>query len=138
MLQKRRGGVDSCQNSVCPVPQLAPPLDLSRQDTPPSKIYPPFDSAEFTTECTKIAHCHSLAIFAADSGIAGLLAVGISFAPSHCRRKKRRSLAKLRILRPKNRAILQGAVKIAAASAENRAILVHSVVNKSKFSVAEP
>ena len=33
----------------------------------------------FVTECTKIAHRHSLAIFTADPGIAGNSAVEISF-----------------------------------------------------------
>ena len=43
-------------------------------------------------ECTKIAHRRSLAIFAADSGIAGNSAVGIKFVPFN-RRENRRSLA---------------------------------------------
>ena len=43
-------------------------------------------------ECTKIAHRRSLAIFAADSGIAGNSAVGIKFV-SFNRRENRRSLA---------------------------------------------
>ena len=43
-------------------------------------------------ECTKIAHRRSLAIFAADSGIAGNSAVGIKFGPLN-RRENRRSLA---------------------------------------------
>ena len=83
------------------------------------------------TECTKIAHRRSLAIFAADSGIAGNSAVGIKFVPFN-RRENRRSLAiffaeeiahvgALKIAR-----FCGGAVKIAAATAENRAILVHS------------
>ena len=82
-------------------------------------------------ECTKIAHRPSLAIFAADSGIAGNSAVGIKFVPFN-RRENRRSLAiffaeeiahlgALKIAR-----FCGGAVKIAAATAENRAILVHS------------
>ena len=84
-------------------------------------------------ECTKIAHCRSLAIFAADSGIAGNSAVGIKFVP-FTRRENRRSLASffaeeiahvgaLKIAR-----FCGGAVKIAAATAENRAILVHSAL----------
>ena len=44
------------------------------------------------TECTKIAHRRSLAIFAADSGIAGNSAVGIKFVHFN-RRENRRSLA---------------------------------------------
>ena len=82
-------------------------------------------------ECTKIAHRRSLAIFAADSGIAGNSAVGIKIVPFN-RRENRRSLAiffakeiahlgALKIAR-----FCGGAVKIAAATAENRAILVHS------------
>ena len=84
-----------------------------------------------TSECTKIAHRRSLAIFAADSGIAGNSAVGIKFVPFN-RRENRRSLAiffaeeiahlgALKIAR-----FCGGAVKIAAETAENRAILVHS------------
>ena len=68
---------------------------------------------------------------AADSGIAGNSAVGIKFVPFN-RRENRRSLAiffaeeiahlgALKIAR-----FCEGAVKIAAATAENRAILVHS------------
>ena len=88
---------------------------------------------QWGAECTKIAHRRSLAIFAADSGIAGNSAVGIKFVPSN-RRENRRSLAlffffaeeiahlgALKIAR-----FYGGAVKIAAATAENRAILVHS------------
>ena len=82
-------------------------------------------------ECTKIAHRRSLAIFAADSGIAGNSAMGIKFVPFN-RIENRRSLAiffaeeiahlgALTIAR-----FCGGAVKIAAAAAENRAILVHS------------
>ena len=73
----------------------------------------------------------SLAIFAADSGIAVNSAVGMKFVPFN-RRENRRSLAiffaeeiahlgALKIAR-----FCGGAVKIAAATAENRAILVHS------------
>ena len=43
-------------------------------------------------ECTKIAHRRSLAIFAADSGIAVNSAVGMKFVPFN-RRENRRSLA---------------------------------------------
>ena len=79
----------------------------------------------------KIAHRRSLAIFAADLSIAGNSAVGIKFVPFN-RRENRRSLAiffakeiahlgALKIAR-----FCGGAVKIAAATAENRAILVHS------------
>ena len=82
-------------------------------------------------ECTKIAHRRSLAIFAADSGIAGNSTVGIKFVPFN-RRENRRSQAiffaeeiahvgALKIAR-----FCGGAVKIAAAAAENPAILVHS------------
>ena len=46
----------------------------------------------YKTECTKIAHRRSLAIFAADSGIARNSATGIIFAHFHCR-KNRCSLA---------------------------------------------
>ena len=71
--------------------------------------------------------------FAADSGIAGNSAVGIKSVPFN-RRENRRSLAiffaeeiahvgALKIAR-----FCGGAVKIAAATAENRAILVHSAV----------
>ena len=92
---------------------------------------PFFSGGAKTAECTKIAHRRSLAIFAADSGIAGNSAVGIKFVPFN-RRENRRSLAiffaeeiahvgALKIAR-----FCGGAVKIAAATAENRAILVHS------------
>ena len=69
------------------------------------------------TECTKIAHRRSLAIFAADSGIAGNSAVGIKFVPFN-RRENRRSLAiffakEIASWGLKNRAILRG-------SGENR------------------
>ena len=91
----------------------------------------PFAIFRSGSECTKIAHCRSLAIFAADSGIAGNSAVGIKFVPFN-RRENRRSLTiffaeqiaplgALKIARS-----CGGAVKIAAATAENRAILVHS------------
>ena len=82
-------------------------------------------------ECTKIAHRRSLAIFDADSGIAGNSAVGIKLLLFN-RRENRRSLAiffaeeiahlgALKIAR-----FCGGAVKIAAATAENRVTLVHS------------
>ena len=83
-------------------------------------------------ECTKIAHRRSLAIFTADEGIAGNPAARIIFTRFH-RRKNRGSLAIFfaeeiaHLGGSKSRAILSGAVKIAAATAENRAILVHSV-----------
>ena len=83
------------------------------------------------SECTKIAHRRSLAIFTADEGIAGNSAARIIFTLLH-RRKNRGSLAILfaeeiaHLGASKSRAIFLGAVKIAAATAENRAILVHS------------
>ena len=82
-------------------------------------------------ECTKIAHRRSLAIFIADEGIAGNSAARITFTCFH-RRKNRGSLAIFfaeeiaHLGASKSRAIFPGAVKIAAATAENRAILVHS------------
>ena len=68
-------------------------------------------------ECTKIAHRRSLAIFTADSGIAGNSAVGIHFVPFN-RRENRRSLA---IFDRKEIAHL-GALKIAIlqGSSKNR------------------
>ena len=86
---------------------------------------------EASPECTKIAHRRSLAIFAADSGIAGYSAVGIQFVPFN-RRENRRSLAIFfaeeiaHLGASKIARFCGGAVKIAAATAENRAILVHS------------
>ena len=86
----------------------------------------------YGTECTKIAHHRSLAIFTADEGIAGNSAARIIFTRFH-RRKKSRFASDL--LRrgyraswglKKSRVTFPGAVKIAAATAENRAILVHS------------
>ena len=83
------------------------------------------------TECTKIAHRHSLAILTADDGIAGNSAARIIFTRFH-RRNNRGSLAILfaeeiaHLGASKSRAIFPAAVKIAAATAENRAILVHS------------
>ena len=85
----------------------------------------------FLSECTKIARRRSLAIFIADEGIAGNSAARISFTRFH-RRKNRGSLAIFfaeeiaHLGASKSRAISPGAVKIAAATAENRAILVHS------------
>ena len=75
------------------------------------------------TECTKIAHRRSLAIFAADSGIAGNSAVGVKFVPfiAIFFAEEIAHLGALKIAR-----FCGGAVKIAAATAENRAILVHS------------
>ena len=87
----------------------------------------------FGAECTKIAHRHSLAIFIADEGIARNSAARIIFTRFH-RRKNRGSLAIFfaeeiaHLGALKSRAIFLGAVKIAAAAAENRAILVHSVL----------
>ena len=86
------------------------------------------------TECTKLAHRRSLAIFTADQGIAGNSAARIIFTRFH-RRKNRGSLAIFfaeeiaHLGASQSRAIFPGAikVKIAAATAENRAILVHSV-----------
>ena len=82
-------------------------------------------------ECTKIAHRHSLATFTADEGIAGSSAARIIFTRFH-RRKNRGSLAIFfaeeiaHLGASKSRTNFLGAVKIAAAAAENRAILVHS------------
>ena len=83
------------------------------------------------TECTKIAHRRSLAIFTADESIAGNSAARIIFTRFH-RRKNRGSLAIFfseeiaHLGSSKNPAIFPGSVKIATATAENRAILVHS------------
>ena len=82
-------------------------------------------------ECTKIAHRRSLAIFTADEGIAGNSAARTIFT-HFIRRRNRGSLAIFfaeeiaHLGASKTRAIFWGAVKIAAATAENRAILVHS------------
>ena len=82
-------------------------------------------------ECTKIAHRRSLAIFIADEGIAGNSAVRTIFS-QFLRKRNRDSLAIFfaeeiaHLGASKNRAIFGGAVQIAAAAAENRAILVHS------------
>ena len=87
------------------------------------------------SECTKIAHRRSLAIFIADEGVARNSAMRTIF--SHfLRRRNRGSLAIFfaeeiaHLGASKNRAIFGGAVKIAAAAAENRAILVHSDLNQ--------
>ena len=83
------------------------------------------------TECTKIAHRCSLAIFTAHEGIAGNSAARIIFTCFH-RSKKSGSLAIFfaeeiaHLGASKSRAIFPGAAKIAVATAENRAILVHS------------
>ena len=82
-------------------------------------------------ECTKIAHRRSLAILIADEGIARNSAARIIFTRFH-RRANRGSLAIFfaeeiaHLGASKSRAIFSGAVKIAAATAENRATLVHS------------
>ena len=87
----------------------------------------------FGTECTKIAHRRSLAIFTADEGIAGNSAARTIFT-HFLRRRNRGSLAIFfaeeiaHLGASKRRAIFWGAVKIAAAAAENRAILVHSAL----------
>ena len=88
----------------------------------------------YRPECTKIAHRRSLAIFTADEGIAGNSAARIMFTRFH-RGKNRGSLAIFfaeeiaHLEASKTRAIFPGAVKIAAATAENRAILVHSATS---------
>ena len=82
-------------------------------------------------ECTKIAHRRSLAIFTADEGIAENSATSTIFT-HFLRTRNRGSLAILfaeeiaHLGASKNRTIFWGAVQIAAATAENRAILVHS------------
>ena len=88
------------------------------------------------SECTKIAHRRSLAIFTADEGIAGNSAARTIFT-HFLRRRNRGSLAVFfaeeiaHLGASKNRAIIGGAAEIAAAAAENRAILVHSDQNRS-------
>ena len=88
-------------------------------------------SGRLRTECTKIAHRRALAIFTADEGIARNSAARTTFT-HFLRRRNRGSLVIFfaeeiaHLGASKNRAILWGAVKIAAAAAENRAILVHS------------
>ena len=82
-------------------------------------------------ECTKIAHRRSLAIFTADKGIARNSATRTIFTHFLCRRN-RGSLAIFfaeeiaHLEASKNHAMFWGAVKIAAAAAENRVILAHS------------
>ena len=94
-------------------------------------------------ECTKIAHRRSLAIFTADEGIAGNSAVRTIFT-HFIRRRNRGSLAIFfaeeiaHVGASENRAIFWGAVKIAAAAAENRAILVHSEGGPNAFSGGTP
>ena len=84
------------------------------------------------SECAKIAHRCSLANRTAHEKSQGISAKGIIFAHSH-RRKDRSSLAifdrrgNARLGSSNNHVIFQGAVKIAAATAEIRAIL-HSCV----------
>ena len=74
-------------------------------------------------ECTKIAHRRALAIFT--EGIAGKSATRTIFT-HFLRRRNRGSLTiSSHILGPQKIVIFGGAVKIAAAAAENRAILVH-------------
>ena len=91
------------------------------------------------TECTKIAHRRSLAIFTAEEGIAGNSAARTIFT-HFLRRKNRGSLAIFfaeeiaHLGASKNRAIVWGAIKIAAAAAENRATLVHSTLEQSSDS----
>ena len=80
-------------------------------------------------ELTKIAHRHSLAIFTADEGIAGNSARTILTHSLH--RRNRGSLAiffaeEIANLGASKNREFGGAVKIAAAAAENRAILMHS------------
>ena len=88
----------------------------------------------YEPECTKIAHRCSLAIFTAVEGIAGNSAARTIFT-HFLRRRNRGSLAIFfaeeiaHLGASRNRAIFLGAVKIAAATAENRAILVHSDTN---------
>ena len=88
-------------------------------------------------ECTKIAHRCSLTIFTADEGLAGNSAARIIFTCFH-RRQNRGSLATFfaeeiaHLGASKRRAIFPGAVKIAAATAENRAMLVHSARGRAK------
>ena len=78
-----------------------------------------------------MAHRRSLAMFFADEGIARNSEAGIIFTRFH-RRRNRGSLAILfaeeiaHLGGSKSRAILPGAVQIAAAAAENRTIWVHS------------
>ena len=100
-------------------------------------LHEPASDGPSESECTKIAHRRSLAIFTADEGIAGNSAARTIFT-HFIRRRNRGSLAIFfaeeiaHLGASKNRAIFWGAVKIAAAAAENRAILVHSGLN-TKF-----
>ena len=90
-------------------------------------------NAHTEAECTKIAHRRSLAILVADEGIARNSAARIIFTRFH-RRKNPGSPAIFfaeeiaHLGASKSRAVFPGEVKIAAATAENRAILVHSVL----------
>ena len=90
------------------------------------------------SECTKIAHRRSLAIFTADEGIATNSAARMIFTRLH-RRRSRGSLAIFfaeeiaHLGASKRRAIFPGAAKIAAATAENRAILVHSALHAHPY-----
>ena len=90
-----------------------------------------FETVLSETECTKIEHRCSLAIFTADESIPRNSAARIIFTRFH-RRRNRGSLAiffaeeKAHLEASKSRAIFPGVVKIAAAAAENRAILVHT------------
>ena len=101
------------------------------QHNPPPPHLQPELTFQPHPECTKIAHRRSLAILIADEGIARNSATRIIFTRLH-RRKNRGSLAiffaeEIAHRRAsKIRAMFPGAVKIAAATAENRAILVHS------------
>ena len=92
---------------------------------------------------TKIAHRRSVAIFSAEEGIAGNSAARTIFTHFLRRRRNRGSLAIFfaeqitHLGASKNRAMLWGAVKIAAAAAENRAILGHSACAWEKDDVSE-
>ena len=79
----------------------------------------------FQTECTKIAHRRLLAIFTADEGIVRNSAARIIFTCFHRRKKSRFASGFLRRGNRaswglKRRPIFPGAVKITAATAENR------------------
>ena len=95
------------------------------------------------SECTKIAHRCSLAIFTADEGIARKSTARAIFT-HFLRRKNRGSLAIFfaeeiaHLGASKHRAISRGAVKIAAATAENRAILVHSGPDREAPEIETP
>ena len=93
----------------------------------------------FEAECTKIAHRRSLAILNADEGIAGNSAARIIFIRFH-RRKNRGLLAmffaeEIAHLGPQKVSIFPGAEKIAAATAENRANLVHSALKGAEVAL---